>query len=429
MTGEAALLPGGGGPWGSSASSAALRPVYSGRRGRLFLLALSRMIVTILTLGIGRFWMVTRLRRHYWSSIMIDGAPLEYTGRASEKLIGFLVAVVILAVYLLVANLGLTFISLSWFQGNVLALQLPFIALFPLIFWARYRARRYILARTRWRGIRFGLAPGAWGYAARAMLWWAATLLSLGFLYPLMQMKLARYVTDRSYYGDLPFRQRGGWGPLLRSWLWFWAPLAALAALLIVVGASLIGGDPSRIPGLAAIAIGAGFAAAVWLGFAFIRHQVFSFRYINGGKLLAGRTFVEIELGVWRVIGIYLLGWLVIGLGVAITGFAASATGFGALVGLGRESGVMDSLASGEAPRLSGLIALAFGALVYLPAVAAYTALGHAFLNHPLIRATVAATRIHGLAAAARARQRPHDDQAEAGGFADALGADVGGAF
>lgn len=426
MTDEAAPGSGRIGPWGAPSGPAALRPIYSGRRGRLFLLALSRMVLTILTLGVGRFWMVTRLRRHYWSSIALDGAPLEYTGRASEKLIGFLVAVVILAVYLLVVNLGLTFIGLSWFQGNILALQLPFLALFPMIFWARYRARRYILARTRWRGIRFGLAPGAWGYVARAMFWWAATVLSLGFLYPLMQMNLARYVTDRSYYGDLAFRQRGGWLPLLGSWLWFWAPLAAIASLLIAAASGRVLSDDMD-PGFTIV--GLGLAALLWLGFAFIRHQVFSFRYIYGGKVLDGRTFAEIEIGVWRVIRIYLLGGLMIGLGISITGIATSAAGFAALAGLERDGGVVDSLAAGEAPDLSGLIALALGALVYLPAIAVYTAFRHAFINHPLVRAITTSTRIHDLAAAARARQRPHDQQVEAGGFADALGADIGGAF
>ncbi|MEX2519176.1 MAG: DUF898 family protein, partial [Paracoccaceae bacterium] len=161
MTGEADTPTGATGPWApraaapSGASEAGVsRPVYGGSRGRAFWLALSRMALTIMTLGVARFWMLTRLRRHYWSSIQIDDAPLEYTGRAIEKLTGFLVAVVVLAIYLLVVNLGLAFVGLSWFQGNPLALQAPLVALLPLIFWARYRARRYIMARTRWRGVR-----------------------------------------------------------------------------------------------------------------------------------------------------------------------------------------------------------------------------------------------------------------------------------
>ena len=40
---------------------------------------------TVLTLGFYRFWMVTRLRRHYWNAIRIQGDPLEYTGTGREK--------------------------------------------------------------------------------------------------------------------------------------------------------------------------------------------------------------------------------------------------------------------------------------------------------------------------------------------------------
>lgn len=422
------------GPWGGATRPDAL-PLYTGRRGRLFGIALSRMILTILTLGLGRFWMITRLRRYYWSSLMIAGAPLEYTGRAGEKLVGFLVAVVILAVYLLVVNLALAFIGLSWFQGNPLALQLPFLALLPLIFWARYRARRYILARTRWRGIRFGLAPGAWGYTARALFWWALTLLTLGFLYPLKQMMLARYTTDRSFYGDLRFEQQGGWGPLLLSWLWFWAPLALTLGL---VAAAVAGLDFSRVAGeadlfafAAEITGGPGIVAlvALWLIFAFIRHRVFSFRYLSSGKVLGGRTSANVNLGVWPVIGIYVLAGLVIGIGVGLTAFVFTLIGFSLLAGGPEPTDLHDALMNGEVPALSGLIALAVSGLVYLPVIAVFSALGHAFISHPLVAATTKSIRFHDLAAAARARQRGHDEQAEAGGFADALGADIGGAF
>ena len=68
-----------------------------GARRRLLWLALKMDFLTILTLGIYRFWMKTRLRRWYWSAIRPGGHPLEYLGDPFEKLLGFLIAVVILA--------------------------------------------------------------------------------------------------------------------------------------------------------------------------------------------------------------------------------------------------------------------------------------------------------------------------------------------
>ena len=53
---------------------------FAGRRAGLFWLALKASLITVLTLGLYRFWMKTRLRRYYWSSIRPGGLPLEYAG-------------------------------------------------------------------------------------------------------------------------------------------------------------------------------------------------------------------------------------------------------------------------------------------------------------------------------------------------------------
>ncbi|MEX2519175.1 MAG: DUF898 family protein, partial [Paracoccaceae bacterium] len=286
------------------------------------------------------------------------------------------------------------------------------------------------------------LAPGAWGYTGRALFWWGATLTSLGFLYPLMQIKMARFNASRSYFGDLRFEQQGGWGRLLLSWLWFWAPLAACGAFIAAAIAGVGGGggaaasgpdffgsnlfDASHIPAGGAWLI---VLAPFWLLFALARHQVFSFRYLTGGKRLGGLTGFSSRLGVGRVIWIHASGWFAAGLGGALAGLLSFLVGFGALGAGGAERDVLGQLAEGELPALSGVIALFFAALAYLPAVAVFVALRHAFIVHPMLRAVTASLTIHDLAAAARARQRDHDEQAEAGGFADALGADIGGAF
>ena len=159
---------------------------FVGRRGALFWLALKTGALTILTLGMYRFWMKTRLRRWYWSSIRPGGHPLEYVGDPIEKLLGFFIAVVILAFYIGIVNLLLIFVSFSLFQGNGIAYLISFVGVIPIWFYATYRARRYVLGRTRWCGVRFGLEPGAWGYAWRALLHWAITIVSFGLLWPRM---------------------------------------------------------------------------------------------------------------------------------------------------------------------------------------------------------------------------------------------------
>lgn len=428
-------------------AAGAVRPVYTGERLRIFLIAFGRMLLTIVTLGIGRFWMITRLRRYYWSSIKVDGAPLEYTGTAIEKLIGFLIAVVVLAVYLVVINLALSFVGISVFQGHPLALQLPLLALVPLIFWARYRAIRYLLARTRWRGIRFGLLPGAWGYTGRALLWMVLSMLTLGLLTPVAQMKLSRYVTNRSFFGDLRFEQRGGSGPLMRSWLLVWAPMALLITIPVVMLVSYAGsiGEPGALfgpgyqtepagpPSFGEIAlmfggVTLGMIATCWIVFALIRYQVFSFRYIYGNKVLDGRTSARISLSTFPVMGVFVIGWLVIGVCLVLALMLMASIGFGLLAIFGVTlEGIQGALGPVPSPDMLGLVAIAFFAVIYLPVLALGSGLNHALINQPLLAAAVESTEIDGMAAAAQARQRPHDESAEAGGFADALGADIGG--
>ncbi|MEM9783634.1 MAG: DUF898 family protein, partial [Pseudomonadota bacterium] len=77
--------------------------------GRAFWIGFFGVIFTIISLGIYRFWMLTQLRRAYAGSIRLEGDPLEYTGTAIEKLIGFLFAVALLAVYLSIAQVLLVF--------------------------------------------------------------------------------------------------------------------------------------------------------------------------------------------------------------------------------------------------------------------------------------------------------------------------------
>jgi uncharacterized membrane protein YjgN (DUF898 family) len=212
---------------------------FAGARGPLFRLALRTGLLTVLTLGFYRFWMKTRLRRYYWSSVRPGGHPLEYVGDPMEKLLGFLIAVVALAFYIGIVNLILMYLSFALLHGNVTAYALSFVGVIPIWFYAMYRARRYVLARTRWRGLRFGVEPGAWGYAGRALLHWGLTILSLGLLWPRMTFLLEKYKIDRTFFGNQRLHQGGRWQMLYPVFV-----PALLFAVLIAIGLFMFeGGD------------------------------------------------------------------------------------------------------------------------------------------------------------------------------------------
>jgi uncharacterized membrane protein YjgN (DUF898 family) len=172
----------------------------------------------LVTLGFYRFWLVTDIRRHLWSNTVIEGDAAEYTGRARELLIGFLIALAILVP-----------IYLGYFLVSVEAEHLQALASIPLVAsfyvfgqFAIYRARRYRLTRTVWRGVRFWMDGSGWLYAFVATVWGLFAIVTLGIALPWRAAALERYKMQHSWYGNLQGSFEGfGWELFKRIW-WIW---------------------------------------------------------------------------------------------------------------------------------------------------------------------------------------------------------------
>ena len=198
---------------------------FLGARRSYWRLLVRGAALLMLTLGIYRFWLMTDVRRFLWTNTEIAGESLEYAGTALELLLGFLVAVALLIP--LYAGFFVGALELGP-VGQVSGL-VAFLALFVLGQYAIYRARRYRLTRTVYRGLRFHQSGSAWGYAFRAIAWWAATILTFGLAYPFQLASLERFKMENTWYGDLAGRFEGrGIGLLLRGfpiWLLVVGPL------------------------------------------------------------------------------------------------------------------------------------------------------------------------------------------------------------
>jgi uncharacterized membrane protein YjgN (DUF898 family) len=201
---------------------------FLGADGDYWRLMLRGAVLLMLTLGIYRFWLVTDMRRFLWSNTEIGGESLEYTGTAFEILIGFLIAIALLVpiyagLFIAALDLGV----LGRLSGVIAFLLLAFLGQFAV-----FRARRYRLTRTVYRGIRFRQTGSAWRYAVCAMIWWSLIILTLGLAYPWAQTQLERFKMDNTFYGDLAGEFRGA----AASLFWRGAPL-----WLIVIGPLLVG--------------------------------------------------------------------------------------------------------------------------------------------------------------------------------------------
>ena len=68
---------------------------FSGSWKEFAPIALTNLLLTIVTLGIYRFWAKTRERRYLWSHTRFIDDTLEWTGTGKELFIGFIMAAVL----------------------------------------------------------------------------------------------------------------------------------------------------------------------------------------------------------------------------------------------------------------------------------------------------------------------------------------------
>jgi uncharacterized membrane protein YjgN (DUF898 family) len=279
-------------------------------------------LLELLTFGFYRFWLATDIRRHLWSNTEIDGDALEYTGRGKELLLGFLIAlVVLLPVFVLYFLLGLAVQRLKAFASLPL-----YTFLFMFGQFAVYRARRYRLTRTVWRGVRFWMTGSGWSYAWRALLWGLLLIPTLGFTYPWRMAALERYKLGHTFYGNLPGRfEATGWALFKRVW-WIWLlgllPFSALfCGLLAAVVAKRLG-LPNTNPKMigAGLLMFLGIALLVALPFLHAIRKAIEWRWWTEG-IRFGEVAVTCTLPSTELIGVY---WKLIGMGVLVMfGFSA----------------------------------------------------------------------------------------------------------
>lgn len=397
-----------------SIGSNRLRGNYFGERAPLFKLAFVTSLLTVLTLGIYRFWAKTRIRKYIWSSVESGGARFEYTGTGLEKFLGFLIAVVVLAIYMGIVQMALFYFGLNMFQqptndvemfAQLGATYISLFALSPFIFFAAYRAQRYKMSRTRWRGVRFGMDKVALGYVWRGILYSLTTLFSLGILYPLQVFRLQKYMMDRSWYGNAQFMQGGKWTKLYKGLLHI-----VIAILILVAGVVI--GAAADAPALMIIFMILGY---VWLLVGFIAFGVYRMKYM-AGELTLGDVRFEAKPQTGTIVKIYLIGvLLVMVVGAVIFGIAAAA-----LAPMFAQMADPESLAM-NMPAGSMIM----GVVLYLVALVIMGALTLVFITQPIIAHLVSSVTVLNADGLSAIRQREGDSGADAEGFADAL--DFGG--
>ncbi len=331
---------------------------FDSKGDKLLSLGLINGLLKVLTLGIYSFWGKTEVRRRIWSFTRLNGEPLEYTGTGKELFLGFLVVFFAVLLPVLIAGSAIFYL----FPGNKTAIAAyqagTYLAFFMLVGNAMYRAQRFRLSRTRWRGIRGSLegspAAYAWSYfwtiavpfglvaALSGVASWAigpqvgGLIIVLGFIaalwiFPWRANKLQGLITNNMRFGDRPFSYTGRSGPLYKRYFFAWAGSALLyigasaAAIMYAYSRGLVelmqaGLPPSGKEILVFFAIGLATLVGIGLVTAWYRaNQMNHFAehtHLDGAtfKLQAsGRSLMWLLFSNWMLAALGLLTGLTIG--------------------------------------------------------------------------------------------------------------------
>jgi uncharacterized membrane protein YjgN (DUF898 family) len=415
-------------PVAGSLPASPVRLRFVGNRRDYWRLMIRGGALQAITLGIYRFWLFTDMRRFLWASTEVAGETLEYTGTALELLLGFLMAIAILIpVYVLFFVASLELGILSRLSGIV-----AFIVLAGFGQYAAFRARRYRLTRTVFRGLRFHQEGSAVRYALQAMLWWIPIVLSLGLALPWATVNLERYKMRNTFYGNLRGSFAGsGWrlfGHGILIWLLLIGPVVGgLVAVQELVDLSAGGADLASMIGgmdgisLARLGIWLAVAGTAWLlfiGFILIpAYQAITMRWWLGGLRLGGAAAAS-DLRIRRYWGAYLRYLLYVVLFsivyFIVVGTIASQFGllaFHGQIDFNKASLLRDGLAAGSA-----IAAYVFYILVC-------STIYQVVVKMRLWQVAVESTMISGLAAFDHVQATEATSSAVGEGLADALGA------
>lgn len=273
----------------------------------------------IITLGIYHFWGKTRVRRVLWQAIRMNDQPFEYTGTGKELFLGFLITIFLVFTPLVLIIVGA---MLVLGQNNPLAIIIMaavYIFFFYLIGVAIYRARRYRLSRTRWRGIRGTMTGSPWAFAW-THFWTALMLpLSLGWAFPWRRVKLNKILTDETRFGDRNLEFSGTTRPLYKPFavLWigsiiFYGAIGGLSAYIASQGSAANTSLALLIIPLVLLFIIGFIIASVWYAAKEMNYFAACTRFDQAGFRLKATTGSLIGLSLMNLL------ILIISLGIAM---------------------------------------------------------------------------------------------------------------
>lgn len=292
-------------------------------------IAASNILLTIVTLGIYRFWAAARQRRYLWSRTEVIDDTLEWTGTGKEMFIGFLVVTLLLLPFFLFIQFAFPALMARGMEVAAGVLFLLFyVALVYLGGVARFRALRYRLSRSWWRGIRGGSDEPGWRFGAEYLGRHALSVVTLFIMFPWAATRLWNSRWNEMSFGGLHFRSNLDAKGLKLRWAAIYLVPPALILLLGALAFFAVGGGDRTAADARVGIFGMLFVvfAVVYLAIPLLTLHWFAKFYRNAA---AATTLGELEFGfdatTWDWFKLFLgniaLAVVTLGLGIAYWGY------------------------------------------------------------------------------------------------------------
>jgi uncharacterized membrane protein YjgN (DUF898 family) len=289
---------------------------FRGLAGDFFLIQLGNLALTIITIGIYRFWGKARYRRYLWAQTSLDGDSLDYTGTGLELFIGAILVVVLVSI-----PFGLLSVLMPLVVPDpAIAAGLTQLVLVTGIYWlvgvGQYRSWRYLFSRTAWRGIRSGMTEQGFAYGNFSFGLTFAQLFSLGLATPWTTTRRWNRLVQDVRIGSFALSSAAEPGPLWKPFLLVWVCVAVPAMAFIGWFAWRYGemfanqqptpGDPTEV----LIAIGVLYLGLIVLGLLgallFANYQSAYLKETFGKTRIGDTMALRIDVTTWEIIRYYL---------------------------------------------------------------------------------------------------------------------------
>jgi uncharacterized membrane protein YjgN (DUF898 family) len=175
---------------------------FFGKGGDFFKIKIVNIIFSILTLGLYYPWAKAKTLSYLYSHTSFEDQPFAFTGTGKEMFKGFIKAVLIIMVIYACFIIGVM-------QHLPLLALLGYILLLLILPIAIHGAYKYRMAKTTWRGIRFGYLGSRAELTKLFFKDLFFTIITLGIYGSWFQIHLRSYILGNIKIGNASFSYKG----------------------------------------------------------------------------------------------------------------------------------------------------------------------------------------------------------------------------